>query len=213
MPPTLGVVVDHSGAVGSNDEVLSGVNSMAVVFDSNNFEATAYVAANGEVVPMEPSKVPKTEPFGDAPLEQAMTTAFGQNLKAREKSGLTGTKTGVFTIVNGNRFGGVDSVIATAKAQETPVFIANVEGEADPVVVDEFKRIAKETGGVYFDVQSDNTEEMSNKIQDTLDKNQLKRDQPNRWPLKVMAGLLGVGTFAAGYRNRRKEPTYKRVEL
>ncbi len=212
LPPTLGVIVDHSGAVQANDEVLSSVNSMTSMFDSDAFDATAYVAANGEVNPMKPNKVVDSEPFGDAPLEQAMTTAFGQNQKEREQTG-NNNKTGIVAIVNGNQIGAPDAVIATAKTQQTAVFIANVEGKADPVVVQDLKRIAKETGGAYFDVPAEKTDEMKDKVADTLEKKAFKQDQPSRWPLRTVAGVLGVGTFIQGYRNRRKEPTYRNVKV
>ncbi|MDQ5886621.1 MAG: hypothetical protein QG628_1018 [Patescibacteria group bacterium] len=213
MPPTVGVIVDHSGAVSADSEVLAGINEMVSVFDDKSFDATAYVAANGEVVPMQPNEVAEAVPFGDAPLDAATVTAFGANQTAREESDLSGTETGVFAVINGNRIGAVDSVIATAKAQKTPVFITNVEGESDPVIVEEFERIAKETGGAYFDVQTDNTEEMTKEIQETLEKNQLKRDQPNRWPLKIGVGMLSIATFASGIRNRSKESSRKRVRV
>lgn len=213
LPPTLGVIVDHSGAVQANDEVLNSVNSMTSMFDSEAFDATAYVAANGEVNPMKPSKVVDSEPFGDAPLEQAMTTAFGEGQKEREQTG-NNNKTGIVAIVNGNQIGAPDAVIATAKAQgETAVFVANVEGKADAAVVQDLKRIAKETGGAYFDVPTEKTDEMKDKVADTLEKKAFKQDQPSRWPLRTVAGALGVGTFIRGYRNRRKEPTYKKVKV
>lgn len=211
LPPTLGVVVDHSGAVQANDEVLQSVNGIAEVFDNKSFDATAYVAVGGEVLPMQPSKVSGSAPFGEAPLSQAMTTAFGENQKERERTG-NANKTGIVAIVNGNEIGAPDAVIATAKAQgNTAIFAVNVEGDANPTAVQDLQRIAKETGGAYFDVQSDNTKKMAGKVQDTLEKNQFMQDQPNRWPLKIFAGALGVGTIFTAFRNRRKEPTYKQV--
>lgn len=102
--PYLGVVVDHSGAV--QGKALEGVNTMATMFDSEDFNATAYVAAYSEVTPMEPSIVAETEPFGDAPLDQAYTSALAEALKIKSETGNIGeNKSGIFIITNGNEPG------------------------------------------------------------------------------------------------------------
>lgn len=208
--PYLGVVVDHSGAV--QGKALTGVDEMATMFDSDAFDATAFVAAYSEVKPMQPAEVAKTEPFGDAPLDQAFTSALAEALKIQSETGNVGDhKSGIFIITNGNEAGPADAVIAAAVAQETPVFVANVEGDSNPVTVDQLKKVAKDTGGKYWGVDADNTKKMADTIQSTLEDNNLKQDQPNRWPLKIAAGVAGVGLFITGFKNRRKEPTYKKV--
>ncbi len=208
--PYLGVVVDHSGAV--QGKALEGVNTMATMFDSEDFNATAYVAAYSEVNPMEPSMVAETEPFGDAPLDQAYTLALAEALKIKSETGNIGeNKSGIFIITNGNEPGSADAVIAAADAQEIPFFVANVEGDSNPVIVEQLKKVAKETGGKYWDVDADKTDKMVDTIQGTLEDNNLKQDQPNRWPLKIAAGIAGVGLFITGFKNRRREPTYKKV--
>lgn len=206
-PPFLGVVVDHSGAVGSNPDVLESVDALAVGVDARSIDATAYVAAFGEVKPMEPNEVKNKEAFGDAPLEAALTTAFGQAQKARVENQNPNARAGVLLITNGNLPGSIDTVITTAKTDKTPVFVANVEGESDPAVVEQLKRVAKESEGAYFDVAAKKTEAMATKIEETLDKNIQPQEQPNRWPLKAAAGAMTLWAFAAGFRNRRKEPT------
>lgn len=218
VPPTLSVVVDHSGALASEESVLSTVDKTVAIFASDEFDATAHVASNGRSKSMEPDEVSNDEPFGPAPLSQAMQNAFGEIQKVdSESASRVKNKAAIFAVVNGNDTGNAADIIATAKSLEVPIFIANVEGESDrkgesdPAIADELKDIAKQTKGEYFDVSKDNAEEMASKITDTLEENELDLDKPNKLPMRVVAGTLSAAALAWAFVNRRKEPSRKRV--
>jgi hypothetical protein len=213
MPPQLGVVVDHSGALRTNEEVLQTVNSITELFANDSYDATAYVAANGEVKIVEPEQSASLDAFGDAPLSQAFINALDANKKTKSEAlKVSKNQTGIVVITNGNTFGSSDKVIAQAKEQQSPVFIANIEGETDPALVKEFQLITKNTGGAYFNVATDTVDTISKNIEKTLIDSQFKKENSNRWPLRAFASLLGVGALVQGYRNRSKEPTAKRLK-
>lgn len=210
-PPYLGVVIDHSGAVGLNQEIRTSVDGIASRIDTGDVDATAFVAGYGEVRTVELDEVSNLEAAGDAPLDMAITTALGQARKARRQNGNLDSQAGILMITNGNLAGSTDALVAEATTNKVKVFVANVEGETNPATIDELKKVSKETGGTYFDVQSTETVDMAGKIEEELDKNKLTQDQPNRWPLKVTAGILGVVTYVNIFNNRRKEPTHRRI--
>jgi len=212
MPPQLGVVVDHSGALRTNEEVLKTVNSITELFANDSYDATAYVAANGEVKTVEPEKSASLDAFGDAPLSQAFISALDANKQTKSEA-LKESKnqTGIVVITNGNTFGSSDKVIAEATEQEGPVFIVNIEGETDPARVKEFQLITEKTGGAYFNVATGTVDKISKDIEEKLIDSQFKKENSNRWPLRAFASLLSVGALVQGYRNRSKEPTGKRI--
>lgn len=210
-PPFLGVVVDHSGAVGANSKIRDSVDNIVTGIDLGDIDVTAYVAGYGEVKPMDPSRVPSQEAFGDAPIESAVNTALAQARDNRFKSKDLNAGAGVLVITNGNLPGSTDALIQTAKADRTAISVVNIEGESDPAVVNELKKTAKQTGGAYFNVETAKTDQMITIIEESLEASSLIKDQPNRWPLKGLAGLSAVWAITAGFRNRRKEPTNKRL--
>lgn len=154
-PPHLEIVVDHSGATGLGDrKPLNQINTLASKFVQGAPDSQAVVARAGEVRILTPAEVAKDIPFGDAPLEQAYQTATDNNNRLRVAAFDDFKKKSIGTLVltYGNSIGNPATIIETAKAQGSPVYVVNVtsaaKGQANTKPLQE---IAEKTDGKYWD--------------------------------------------------------------
>lgn len=202
--PFVGVVVDHSGSVGS-DGLQPFVDTLTEQFGDGNFDATAYVGSLSKTTTISPDAVGSVRVDGDSKLDNATKQALdGAAKKKRETTGGE-ARAGVVAITYGNSLGSAEDVIATAEQEKVPVFVVDVE-QKDKATTEELQSIAKATGGHYWGVKARNPEDIANKVQDTLEKSGLAKDEKgNPWALRLFGVVLGTYVMTAVTRNRRRE--------
>jgi hypothetical protein len=194
--PKLEMVVDHSGATNlslDGKPTVLQVNALASEFAGSKTQGEALVASQGTVNKMPISKVEKSTPFGPAPLEQATTLAI-------DTSSAVNGQDSVLVITNGNSVGDTAKLTKQAKKEHTPVFVVNVENAtqtADDLKGD-LEKLAKDTGGKYWDANKGNLEEVADSVKATLEPAEAKSSKPAKWPIiefGAVLALAGVGMF------------------
>lgn len=202
--PFVGVVVDHSGSVGS-DGLQPFVDTLTEQFGDGDFDATAYVGSLSKTTTVSPDAIKSIRVDGDSKLDIATKQALdGAAKKKRETTGGE-ARAGVVAITYGNSLGSAEDVIATAEQEKVPVFVVDIE-QKDKATTQELQSIAKATGGHYWGVKARNPEDIANKVQDTLEKSGLAKDkQGNPWILRFFGAVVGLHVMSSVIQNRRKE--------
>jgi len=218
-PPTLEIVIDHSGATGlaiGDKPVVSQINSIVSQFvDVDNLKVEAIVSSAGTETPMRIKKVSSSEPFGVADLPSAMDMALSRasELAPVQENGESKASAGVLLITNGNTGGKPKAVLAKAKQNlhesgvTTPIFVVNVEGsKASRTVTEDLKTIAEKTGAQYWAADIDNLSSVAEDVRKTVIADTGKEDSgSDKLPLRILGGVgvLGLGNL---YRKRRNMP-------
>ncbi len=218
-PPTLEVVVDHSGATGlaiGGEPVVNQINKVVSQFVKvDNLKVEAIVSSSGTETAMRINKVATSEPFGVADLPAAMNLALSRasELAPVQANGESQASAGVLLITNGNSAGKTKSVVTKAQQNQveagvtTPIFVVNVEGaKASQAVTDDLKAIAKKTGASYWAADTDNLASVAKDVRETI-VNDTNNDSngSDKTPVKILGivGVLGIGSL---FRSRRNMP-------
>lgn len=206
--PGLEVVVDHSGATqldfGAKPAV-EQVDGLVRAIGDRKVKGEALVAGSGTVRSFTFAKVSKDKPFGDAPLSQATGLALDRAARV-DASNSTSTKanSGVVVITNGNTIGSSQHLTKTARDNETPIFIVNVEkqGKNNPKKVADLQQIARHTHGRYWAANELNVDKVIKEVTNTLAPETPTAEVPGKDLLKILGGLSLIAGI--GYFRRRK---------
>ncbi len=212
-PPFVGVVVDRSGATAFSGPDANAqapnqqIDRIAGIFtEEDGIKTEGFVAVAGEVRPTRVDQLNSVSPSGDAPIGQALTVAMGRIGEQRAKAGAIAPKSAIVVTTNGNTLGDPATIAAAAKANNTPVYVVNVEGASDPTAVTQLQEVAKQTGGQYWDVNSQNTDKMRGTIQKKLEDSEVFDTGNSRssWPKRVAYAAASAAFLGVGYQGRRK---------
>ncbi|GAC1391504.1 MAG: hypothetical protein NVSMB46_04270 [Candidatus Saccharimonadales bacterium] len=214
----LEIVVDHSGATNFNAAGLPAskqINSIAAKFNKTGDVVTnAIIASSGYVKSSKVENVSLDTPFGDAPLDQAANLALSNTAKEKNYFNIThkNSNAAVLVLTNGNDFGNKDAIIKASQEQgKTPVFIVNVEGDdvSSNQNTADFRAIAKQTNGEYWNAHQDNIGYVSNAVRNAIVPHEVGNKNPNNniEELYLMELALGLGALCvSAYSNRSQMP-------
>lgn len=185
----VGVVVDHSGATAlafeGNQPANIQINTVAEQFIDKDVKGKAYIASNNQVESAKIKDIPASEPFGNAPLGQAMGTALAET---RDGS--------VVFISNGNEAGKVQDLEESAEANNNKLFVVNVETVDQPKnTLQAEKELAEAMGGEYWKANEDNLDDVASKVKEAVQPASQESGGSDKWPLVLFGGMLIAGTI------------------
>lgn len=212
--PQVEVVVDYAGAAA----VVDGGQPATVITDfaqefaeSDEAEAQALVARAGVVAVTNPKEVGADSPFGVAPMDEATQTALdnAQLAKSRAYEAAQQKSAGIAVLTFSDQIGEPTNVVARAQAQNTPIFVVNVQGETpNQQLNDELRGVAEASGGQYW--SADETEpkavvEAVTKDLQALSGEDRQSGGESRWPLRALGAASALALLGV-YRSRRNAP-------
>lgn len=219
-PPTLEIVVDHSGATGlalqgDTKPVVAEVNQVVNEFSGvSNVKAEAIVASSGTQLSMKVDKVVSNQPFGNADMASATSLALSRAAETQPVSadGTLKPNAGVLIITNGNEVGKTQAVVKQATQQygpasvKTPVFVVNVEGaKAGEQVAHDLQALATQTGAQYWSADKDNLDSVAKAVRSTIISSEVKSaGGPDKAPLKLLGGLTVLAAIGSFIRRGNK---------
>lgn len=193
--PHIEVVVDHSGSTVTIDNpVVNQENSIAEKFNTKSLDTQFWIAKAGDANPATPKALTQDNPFGGAAVDSGVTKTLRSNEIVHNHT--IGTyhprSVGTLVITNGNSIGNASTVTEQAKAIGAPVYVVNVSSNNNRAP--EFTKIAKDTGGKYWDSKSANPETIYKEVRDSLRSRVEAPPKHNRWPVRglALASILGV---------------------
>lgn len=205
---TLEIAVDHSGATSldlGGKPPVDQINGIVDKLIGDNLRSEAIVAGSSQIHVVRPTDVKRMQPFGDAPLEQAVT--LGLDKAVETATSRQQRANGVLIITNGNSIGHTAALTAKAREQHTPVFVVNVEnnGKTAAATARSLQSIAKQTGGKYWEANSGTADKVAKSVEAALVPQDSRTPVPNRNLFKAWGLLAGVG--AVEIFRRRKNMT------
>jgi len=205
-PSTIEIVVDHSGYT-IGDGSIGSVNDIASSFSGNkNFDSKVLIAGSGQIVVSKPELVASDNPFGIAPLDQALTSALTQISSSQGESKNTNKSNAVLVISDDNSVGSIDSAISLAKSSNIPVFTVDVSSSKNQTSSD-LNKLATSTGGNFWqnpsaDKRSKIADKIYSSISESSNSNQ-KSANGNVRDLALIFSVISLGAFVSLAANRR----------
>ena len=211
--PRVELVVDYSGATGvirNNERPADTTNDIVSLFaerDNDDFAVQAFVARGGSVAVKEPEEVPTLSPFGDAPIEQALTSALDKVAIDNQAAAETEQESGsaVVVITHGNSVGGAQAIAARAGQDglNTPIYFVNVEENINESTQASLEEIAEATGGEFWDADEMVLENISDVIQE-MEPPKGELTPAHSWDERILTGLVSGGVLTVLIAHRRK---------
>jgi hypothetical protein len=211
--PKVELVVDRSGATayGTAPTAEAETNRIAQEFaDEDSVDTTALVGKGGQTLPSNPDEVPSVEPFGDAPMRDAFSTAVA-NLRLDEKKNPVSTEddkksAAIVVATNGNEFGSVSDVVQKADEVDAEVDVIDTAEGTDAQTAAQFRRIADGTGGEYIDREDLKKEDVAKQVAgDLAPSNDPNKKEDDKLPEKII-GILSLAALIRLLKDRRNMP-------
>lgn len=206
LTPTLQEVIDYSGQTaydgGSNKE--HEINKSLIGMNKMDVNVTLGVGGSfqeGHISAKSIQNVNKYKPIGITSMPIAFNVALGNSVNSdvpvqSNVIGANKNKSGAILVVtDDDPIGSVSNVVAMAKQDSAKVFIANVGDQTDSDAKD-LQLIAKETGGKYWNANS-NTSNVANKIVSDITPAGEKIPNANNNDWKNWLKVLDVGSALA----------------
>lgn len=210
--PKVELVVDRSGATAYGDTPTAEAETNRLAKNlagEDSIDTTALIGKGGQTLPSKPGDVPSVEPFGDAPMREAFSTAVADlRLQEREHPQAQDKKKSEAIVVatNGNEFGSSGDVVEKAKEVDARVYIVDVAQGTDAKTAAQFRRIAEKTGGEYLDREDLQKTDVARQVADELAPSKdKKKKEDDKWPEKIF-GLLSLVVLARLAKDRRNMP-------
>ena len=199
--PDLVLAVDHSGATDKllgSKPLVESIDSFAQLVAGNKRSSTAFVAGSNTVKTVPVAELPKNQPFGDAPLHQALQNALDQANRNTQpiKGQTTITPNSIVFITNGNLPTSGAPLIDQANRQGTPVNVINVEqlDKLDKRTLIGLQQLAKRTHGTYWNANENNLKNISRAVQTEF---QTPPAQRAPIPHRLLLNLLAAATVVS----------------
>ncbi|HEX5456521.1 MAG TPA: hypothetical protein VFW77_04105 [Candidatus Saccharimonadales bacterium] len=211
--PKVELVVDRSGATAYGDAPTAEAetNRIAKEFaEEDSVETTALVGKGGQILPSKPEDVPSVEPFGDAPLREAFSTAVA-DLRLAEKNNPVSTEddkksAAIVIATNGNEFGSPGDVINKADEVDARVDVIDTAQGTDAQTAAQFRRIAEKTGGEYIDREDQDKKNVAQQVAgDLAPSHDKKKKEDDKLPEKII-GILSLAALIRLLKDRRNMP-------
>ena len=205
-PSSIEIVVDHSGYT-IGDGSIESVNSIASSFSGNkNFDSKVLIAGSGQVIVSKPESVASDNPFGIAPLDQALTSALTQISSNQGDSKNSNKSNAVLVISDDNSVGSVDSAVSLAKSGNIPVFTVDVSSSQNQTSSD-LNTLATSTGGNFWQSPSvDKRAKIADKIYASINEtasSNRKSATGNVRDIALIFSVISLGAFVSLAANRR----------
>ncbi len=208
----LKIVVDHSGGTAGEGKSapINIINAVVAELGKTGVTSKVLVASIDEFPEVSLERVAKLQPFGDAPLDKALSFSISQSAAAPKNSGANKVTDRIVVITNGNGIGGANT-IKQAQAAGVEITVVNVKpsGRTKAPIEASFKAIAKDTGGIYVPTNELGTEKAIKQVEKGLAPSKESVQAPYKPLFGAVGGLALLGA-AVNYRRRRDTPLLQR---